>query len=591
MKVLFVMNTPGFLRYFDATVEELLDRGHQVHLAFTRPDMRAEALEVLGDRPGLVVQRTPAPRRADRYAELAEALRATADYVRYLDPRFAAAGFLRNRRRVRVLQVAPLARPLVTRDTLPAGAVRLLLSALRAAERAVPSAAEVEEHLRAVSPDVVLVSPLVTGASPQTDQVKSARALGVPSGVCVASWDNLTNKGLLRVLPDRVIVWNDAQRREALALHGVPEVAVCVTGAQPFDRWFGREPSTSREAFCEKVGLDPRLPFVLFTGSTSNIAKQGVEERWVGEWIAALRAGGDPQVRAAGLLVRPHPDRPGRWDDVALSDSENIALWPPVRPNSVTAQARTDYFDSLHHAAAVVGINTSAMVEAAVIGRPVLTVRAPQFVEAQAGTLHFEHLLPEHGGPVRAAATLSEHARQLGDALREPAPFREANERFVRAFIRPHGLERPCTPILADAIEALGDAGRSAAIGAQPAIAAPLRGGVWLVAAIMHAGARHRDAGARARWSARSARLRARSGRSAPPARPVLRACAAAADAIGAGRAWSASRAHAKRKARAAGAKRRAAQLTGAAPPEVTGSAPASARTEAPETHPVRARH
>jgi hypothetical protein len=44
--------------------------------------------------------------------------------------------------------------------------------------------------------------PLVTFESYQTDYVKAAHRLGIPVIFIPFSWDNLTNKGLMRVLPD-----------------------------------------------------------------------------------------------------------------------------------------------------------------------------------------------------------------------------------------------------------------------------------------------------------------------------------------------------------------------------------------------------
>src|SRR4030095_13968020 len=96
------------------------------------------------------------------------------------------------------------------------------------------------------------------------------------SALCVASWDNLTSKGLVRVLPDHVVVWNEAQKREATALHGVPADRVLVTGAQLFDRWFTMQPSRSREEFCRAAGLDPERPFLLYVGASLFIAPGGV---------------------------------------------------------------------------------------------------------------------------------------------------------------------------------------------------------------------------------------------------------------------------------------------------------------------------
>jgi hypothetical protein len=103
----------------------------------------------------------------------------------------------------------------------------------------------------------------------------------------------------------------------------------------------------------------------------------------------------------------------------------------------------------------VVGVNTSAMVEAAIIGRPVCSLLAPEFAGTQEGTIHFRHLLPENGGFLRIASTVEAHVEQLAECLRDPASTRAETSRFVASFIRPAGVERPATPLFADAVERL----------------------------------------------------------------------------------------------------------------------------------------
>jgi hypothetical protein len=80
---------------------------------------------------------------------------------------------------------------------------------------------------------------------------------------------------------------------------------------------------------------------------------------------------------------------------------------------------------------------------------------AEEFTDSQEGTIHFRHLLPEHGGFLRIAATLDEHVAQLGACLRHPEITRAETSRFVASFIRPHGVDRPATPVFVDAVEAL----------------------------------------------------------------------------------------------------------------------------------------
>ncbi len=78
---------------------------------------------------------------------------------------------------------------------------------------------------------------------------------------------------------------------------------------------------------------------------------------------------------------------------------------------------------------AVVGVNTSVMIEAAVVGRSVLTLLDPAFDATQEGTLHFHYLLRENGGFLELARTFDEHLDQLGRCL---AGGEEGQER-VRA--------------------------------------------------------------------------------------------------------------------------------------------------------------
>ena len=74
------------------------------------------------------------------------------------------------------------------------------------------------------------------------------------------------------------------------------------------------------------------------------------------------------------------------------------------------------------------------MIEAAILGKPVLSLMTPDFAGTQEGTLHFRYLLPENGGFLRVASTLEEHAGQLAEVLRDPEVTR-AQTLALRASI------------------------------------------------------------------------------------------------------------------------------------------------------------
>jgi FkbM family methyltransferase len=317
--------------------------------------------------------------------------------------------------------------------------------------------------------------------------------MGIRTAVCVASWDNLTNKGLIHGPVDLVTVWNEMMKQEAVELHGVPANRVVVTGAQPFDHWFGWQPSTTYPEFCAQTGLPHDRPYVLYLCSSRFIAPQEVP--FIRSWIEAIRASSSPRLRAVGILIRPHPQNLDQWQGVDLSPLGPVAVWPAAVQAPADAQGRRDYFDSIYHSAAVVGINTTAEIESAIIGRSVYTVTAPEFSETQGGTLHFEHLRQGNGGLLHVAAGLAEHVGQLDGAVRSPGADDERCRRFVQAFVRPHGLDTPATPRLVDALEALAAAPAPAPERA-PAWSTLVRPSLWRRgarlqrAAVLHADAK-----------------------------------------------------------------------------------------------------
>jgi len=450
LKLLFIVGSAEYIRYFDSTMSLLLDRGHEVSIGVNRLRERKQArLEGLEDARVRILG--VIPKRLDVWTPLARAVRGTGDFVRYLQPRFADAPALRARMKRKVLPswMAWLDRTQTLSDPQLARWYRWLTRL----ESAIPVSPRLTDFFNTHRPDAVIVSPLVDAASDQVDAVRATQSLGIPAVAAIASWDNLTNKGQLRVQPDMVTVWNEEQKREAVTLHGIEPARVEVTGAQLFDRWFERRPSQSREQFCAMVGLPADREIVLYTGSSVFIAPSAIEAPFARRWIAALRASSDPVVTNAAVLLRPHPFNVEGWQATDFSDLGPVAIFPNARFTPSADSARTHFFDSLYYASVVVGVNTSAMVEAAILGKSVLSLMTGDFAATQEGTLHFHYLLPENGGFLRIARSFDEHVEQLTDTLGNPDIARAQTQSFVRSFLRPRGLDVPCTPLLADALE------------------------------------------------------------------------------------------------------------------------------------------
>ncbi len=456
MKILFIMPNPHYVRNFDSVIGALAERGHRVVLGFecgldgSTPEVQRSVGALLQTHGG-AIDIMLLPDRTSFWSGAAAQLRALRDYSRYFLPLHQRAR--RCADRAASFLIEPLRVLDNTKDPWRERAARLIGAFCAYAEEIVPVEANARAAIEACSPDIVLLTPLIDLNSDQVDYLKVCRALRIPVGHGVASWDNLTNKGLIKGRPDRIFVWNEAQKREAVELHAMPPDRVAVTGAQLFDRWFEWRPSRNRETFCSEIGLDPAKPILLYTASSVFICRSEIE--FTIRWLKSVRASKDPRLSEAGVIVRPHPKAVktlSQWDSKDLQALGGVVVYPRSGHMPLGDEARNDYYDSLHHAAAVIGINTTAMVEAAIVGRRSFTILIDEVREGQDGMVHFQHLRKE--GFLGVAESLDEHVMQLADEIGR-SETNDSAKRFVLTFLRPYGLDQAATPRFVAEVEKL----------------------------------------------------------------------------------------------------------------------------------------
>jgi len=453
VKILFAALHNGYYRNLDSVVEELARRGHDIHLGAEREDSSFGGQPIV-DRLTAAYDNVTSGRTAVRDPEslfLPAKIRFAIDYLRYLEPQYTPESglWVRARERTPAGMLHLANSPFLSCRPIR----RLVTHALDAVDRAVPASADIERFLDAQQPDLIVITPLIgLVACSQLDLLRSALRRGIATAVMVWSWDHLSSKALIRDVPDALLVWNDVQKREAMRLHGVPETRVVVTGAQCYDRWFGRVPTRSRPEFARRAGLPDDRPYVMWTCSAllpGTPPEPGIFLRWASQ----LRRSCDPRVRDVPILLRPHPSRTAEWANGDWRSAGNVVMFggPPVDD-----EGREDYFESLYYSAAVVGITTSAFLEAAVVGRPVMSFHADDLVAEHEASLHFQHLVDADHGLLTMAGSLEEHERQLASVLAgHSSALLRRQSRFVREFIRPRGMDISATGVVADALERL----------------------------------------------------------------------------------------------------------------------------------------
>jgi CDP-Glycerol:Poly(glycerophosphate) glycerophosphotransferase len=223
---------------------------------------------------------------------------------------------------------------------------------------------------------------LLVGSSPglifsEVPILRTAARRGVRTIVVDPSWDNFTNKLIPVRRADRLVVWNDIMKQQAVDLHGYAPDQVRVSGPPHWDRYFRPGPVVSRDAFFARIGADParRLVTLMTTGKTL----YDHYPRVVRILMNAIHSG---RWGAAQLLVRLHPrDDLDRYDE--FKGTPQMIVEKPFKKTvksgdgldvDITAENQQHLADTLRHSDVVVTVASTIAIEASIFDTPVVDI-------------------------------------------------------------------------------------------------------------------------------------------------------------------------------------------------------------------------
>ncbi len=271
--------------------------------------------------------------------------------------------------------------------------------------------------------------------------LRTAAQRGVRSMVVDASWDNFTNKLLPARRVDRLLVWNDVMKQQAVDLHGYRPDAIRVTGVPQFDRYFRAATLSSREAFFQRIGADPARKLVTLT--TTARALYPHYERLIQLLIDAMNSGAWPHP--VQLLVRVHPrDELERY--AQFLHVPNVIVEKPFRATVSAGDGLTvdimpadtqHLADTMRHSDVVISVVSTISIEAAIFDTPIINVsfdgEQPEPFARSARRYfcftHFANLLRHNPGSV--AESPEQLVAQVGRYLTDPTLEAEGRRRVV----------------------------------------------------------------------------------------------------------------------------------------------------------------
>jgi hypothetical protein len=271
--------------------------------------------------------------------------------------------------------------------------------------------------------------------------LRTAVRRGVRSMAVDPSWDNFTNKLLPVRRVDRLIVWNDLMKQQAIELHGYAPGEVRIAGTPQWDLYFREGTLTSREAFFRQIGADPSRK--LITVSTTPRELYPHHDHVLRVLMRAMAEGSWREP--AQVLVRLHP----RDDRDAYAEFENaphVMIEKPFRSTvktgdglaiDITADNQRHLANTMRHSDVVVNVASTLAIEAAIFDTPVVNVAfdgetPSEWVRSARRYYRFTHYtnITRHDA-VRVAESPERLIELIGRYLDDPSLDREGRRRVA----------------------------------------------------------------------------------------------------------------------------------------------------------------
>ncbi len=306
----------------------------------------------------------------------------------------------------------------------------------------VPLNKEMVAYLNKYKPDLVIAPDIILS----TDRItlRAAKRLGYPTLGMVRSWDNLTAKGVIQLIPDHLVSQTSRMKGEAIHYGDMKAENISVVGAPQFDIHF-KPTRLTREQFLDSLDIPRDRRLVLcapFFGEYST--KSGMQI--VRDLAQAIDDGKIP--KDVHLLVRYRPED---YTDAATVlqhsfEHPHVTITRPASRSFRDAHGKADFEftiddlyvmeHSLRYSSLSINTISTFTIDAAAIDCPVINVRydadpetPPPFrVELFS---HYDHyLILEKTGGVRLVYTPDELLRAVNEYLQDPSRDREGRARI-----------------------------------------------------------------------------------------------------------------------------------------------------------------
>ncbi|MDO8510149.1 MAG: CDP-glycerol glycerophosphotransferase family protein [bacterium] len=222
-------------------------------------------------------------------------------------------------------------------------------------------------------PDLIVCTDLFDDI--EIGLLRTAKRSGIKTIGYINTWDRVTARCILRLVPDTLIVFNEQIKKALSRYHYIDQECVKVSGIPQYDRYFTNK-AQSREEFSMRRGVDPKKKIIVYAPIGATFSSSDWE---IIDLLTALISQGkfknDPS-----LFVRFAPNdfiderelkkRPTlRYDKPGIRFSSTRGVDWDMTPRDLEG-----LHDTLSNADLLISYASSIAIDAAILDKPIINI-------------------------------------------------------------------------------------------------------------------------------------------------------------------------------------------------------------------------
>ena len=253
----------------------------------------------------------------------------------------------------------------------------------------------------------------------------------------VRSWDNLTAKGLIRMIPKKLLVWNEIIKDEAIHVQGISRSIISVIGIPHYDD-YKKNNFSDKKAFLDRIGADENKKIALFIPLGDRYLRDNTVDRDIVDILDKVLP------KDYQLLVRLPPgdyvrelENSPKFENIKVMYDRAKPKFDNIKITEIDKDDDIHLAQTLHWSEIVISSPSTLVLDSAYMDKPIILFgfdgyKKREYFDSIRRYYDYNNFVPiiESGG-ARLAESVEEFKKFVGEYIKDPSLDRENRRKLA----------------------------------------------------------------------------------------------------------------------------------------------------------------